>query len=238
MKVKKLLSSVLLLLILVFTSVAETALADDAVLSLTTEYSAGYHANGIMFDLQAIGGQSLEILSFDINLSYTSYGDGGPVTVQVYYREGGYEGYERNADAWIPAGAATVTAMGKNNVTALPVGGIVLTAGKTYGIYMRAVTQGYFRYSYAASDILYQNDDLKLTGGAGRTSPAFSGSIIIPRIWNGSVYYQVYRPASYVAVPETGDRRGSVLWIWVLTVGVAVLGICIAVYQLQYRYRS
>ena len=235
MKRRKLLRGLLLLLILIFTSAAETALASGAILSLTTEYSADSNLNGILFNLQAVGGQSVEILSFDINLSYTIAGDGGPVTVQVYYREGGYEGYEHNAGAWTSAGAVAVTAMGKNKVTPLPVGGIILTAGKTYGIYMHAVTQGFFRYTYTYSDVLYQNDDLKLTGGSGQDSPAFSGTLASPRIWNGSVYYQVLKTPS---IPETGDRRGSMLWIWMLTAGVVVLGIGVTAYLLRYRYRS
>ena len=216
------------------------ALAADY--SLTTEYTAGNHAPGIMFNLELRGTQDLMITSFDINLTSSL-----PLTVvRVYIRPGGYEGYENDAAAWTLAGQATVAAQGKNNTTHLPVGGIRLTAGETYGVYMAtdgAASDTYMRYTEPASVPDIQNDTMRLFGGAGHGSPDFGGFISTPRLWNGTVYYAdipvptaAPAPAAGLA-PQTGDQSGAMLGVWGLMaiLTLAAAGGMGAVYQKRRR---
>lgn len=76
--------------------------------SLTTIYNADSHAEGIMFDVKVLSDTDWVIDSFDINLT----SDLSSTTVYVYYREGGYKGYEHAAGSWMLAGSATVNAQG------------------------------------------------------------------------------------------------------------------------------
>ncbi len=178
--------------------------------SLTTFYNADSNAVGFLFNLTAIGADDLMIDSFDVNLT----DENNPATIALYYREGGYAGFEHDASAWTYLGAATVTAMGKNNVTHLPVGGLRLTAGKTYGVYMYATdadTVPRFRYSAALVSPLFENEALRLSGGSGTSGSLFSGMIHDPRTWNGTVYYSVAP-----SVPATGDTAGTALAFWAL----------------------
>jgi LPXTG-motif cell wall-anchored protein len=192
---------------------------------LTTLYAADANANGIMFNLDVLSAEDLMIESFDINLT----DENNPASISVYIREGGYSGYEHTPDAWTLAGSAVVTAMGKNNITHLPVGGIRLTAGKTYGIYMFATDSDMvprFRYTLAETEPAYADANLRLWGGAGQYAPPFEGSLYTPRIWNGTVYY------TFVPIPQTGDRTGS---IWIVWAAVA-MGSLLTVWLLRRKY--
>jgi hypothetical protein len=175
---------------------------------LTTLYGANASSLGFMFDLEAIGGDELVIESFDINLT-----DGNnPATIRLYYREGGYTGFETTPSAWTLYGSAVVTAMGKDGVTHLPIGGLRLTAGKTYGIYMVAEDADgvpRFRYTTTVTSPVYQDGMLRLSGGSGIGPDIFAGNIYHPRIWNGSIYY-----AKAEQAPATGDGAASLLWVW------------------------
>ncbi|MEW6197210.1 MAG: PEP-CTERM sorting domain-containing protein [Planctomycetota bacterium] len=51
---------------------------------------------------------------------------------------------------------------------------------------------------------LYENDDLKLTGGIGKGSPPFTGSTFASRMWNGTVYYDVVPEPAALALLGLG----------------------------------
>jgi LPXTG-motif cell wall-anchored protein len=200
--------------------------------SLTTEYSANSHAKGQMFNVQNIGGQDLTISSFDINVT----SDTGPINIEVYYRQGGYLGYESNASAWTLAGSAVVTAQGKNNVTHLPVGGIRLVAGETYGIYIYtpdAGTDNYVRYTYLDTARVLQNAYLKISEGTGISGGRFVGMLNYPRLWNGTIYYtdKIAPTATETtvptvsAVPNTGDNAPTIIGLWALMASLSFAAI-------------
>lgn len=184
---------------------------------LTTMYAADANANGIMFNLDVLSAEDLMIESFDINLT----DENNPASISVYIREGGYAGYEHTPDAWTLAGSAVVTAMGKNNITHLPVGGIRLTAGKTYGIYMAATDPDEiprFRYTLAETEPVFADANLRLWGGTGQYLPMFGGTLYEPRIWNGTVYYTLW------PIPQTGDPAGSLWIVWAAVAAGSLLG--------------
>lgn len=181
--------------------------------SLTTRYDADSHAEGILFNVEVISDTDWIIDSFDINLT----SDISATTVYVYYREGGYEGYEHDAGTWTFAGSVNVKAQGKNVVTHLPIGNIPLTAGKTYGIYM-AVDSGfnrYFRYTNLETTKEYEDDNIRITTGTAQNNPQFGGILIYPRIWNGTIYYSL-KSDHETNIPNTGDRAGSITILWAL----------------------
>lgn len=86
----------------------------------------------------------------------------------------------------------------------------------TYGIYL-AVDSGYNRYfRYTNQDIekSYEDDNIRIITGTAQNDPQFSGGLIYPRIWNGTIYYSL--KANHVTnIPQTGDYAGDWIVVWV-----------------------
>lgn len=153
-----------------------------AAQSLTTTYATNNSSGGNSFDLKAT--RDLRIDSFDIHLGY----EGLSAPVAVYWRPGTANGFEGSPAGWTLLGTATVATRGSGVPTPLPIGGLKLVAGQTYGIYITALDPGVPFY-YTNGDTPYANSDLSLVPFRGQSAPPFSGSLFSPRIWNGTVYY-------------------------------------------------
>lgn len=107
--------------------------ASGASGSLTTSFNGNVTFQGNMFDVTVQADNGIVITAFDINI----LGSAQPVPIRVYYREGGYQGYETNAGAWTLLLDGSVTSHGSNTPTPLPLNsGLALSAGKTYGFYI------------------------------------------------------------------------------------------------------
>ncbi len=179
-----------------------------AAQSITTLFAANGGYAGNMFNITVLASADIQIDSFDINLN----DPGKTCTVSVYYREGGYEGYESDAGAWTLAGSAEVISQGTDNPVHLPVGGITLTAGETYGLYISISSFAYTdpRLMYTTGNNTYADSNLQITCGAGKGYPDFTGSTYSMRTWNGTIYY-----ALVPDIPRTGDPAGRLLWLYV-----------------------
>ncbi len=84
---------------------------------------------GYMFDVTAFN--TLQITSFDLNLATLA-----TYNYRVYYKAGTYVGSETNAAAWTLLGTAPVAGMNIGNPVNLPLGGITIPSGQTYGLYV------------------------------------------------------------------------------------------------------
>jgi hypothetical protein len=146
--------------------------------NITTTFLNDNGSNGNMFDVEALG-QDVEIDSFDVNLQTA-----GQVDMEVYYKAGTYVGAEGDPTQWTLLGTQTVTSAGVGNPTSLKLGGLVIPAGQTYGIYVTAVN-GTVGYTNGANT--YTNADLEIEAGIGVPYP-FAG-IFSPRTWNGTIHY-------------------------------------------------
>ncbi len=179
--------------------------------SITTLFAANSGYAGNMFNVTVLASMDVRLDSFDINLDEP----GTTSTVSVYYRQGGYEGYESDAGAWTFAGSADVISRGQDYPTHLPVGGITLTAGKTYGFYITIsdFTPEDTFMMYTTISGTYADSNLQITCGAGKGSPDFTGSTYSPRTWNGTIYYSLIP-----TIPQTGDAAGRMLW-WYAPLG-------------------
>jgi hypothetical protein len=183
--------------------------------SLTTTFADGLWGDadgGIYFDLQNVGGSPVEVTSFDVNLSA-----GGTWDVSVWYRSGSSAGFEQTNVGWTLLGTASgVSSLGADVPTPLPVGGLTLDPGETFGIAMslvptNAVVHGW-RYSDGAN--VYADSHLSISTGSAN-HPAFSGSVNSPRTWNGTIYYRV---TSVLEIPTLGEV-GLVLMVLTLSAG-------------------
>lgn len=163
-----------LLGLLLLTSTA--VLAVDG--SLTTTFAGGNGCyDGNMFNLTAK--TDLTITGFDLNYRNTP-----PTSVAVYFRSGGYSGFETNAGAWTLLGSYSANAT--TDPFHIDIAPLPIAAGATYGVYVD------FYASYSNGTAVYENDELRFEGGVGLCAPF--ADIVGNRIWNGTVYYRLGIP--------------------------------------------
>lgn len=145
--------------------------------SLTSHYLGGNGCDGAMFNF--IPNVNMTLDSFAVNI-----GSVANETVRVYYRAGTYVGNETNNLAWTLLGQTSVTANGPGQPTRIPIGGITLQAGQTYGIYVMLQSSN---MDYTTGSATFTNTDATMVTGAGLCG-LFS-SVNAGRIFNGTVYY-------------------------------------------------
>lgn len=160
---------------------------------ITTMFAYNNSNRGNMFNVEVLGSSPVTIDSFDINVD--SYG--GALTLEVYYRVGGYSGYEGSPDAWTLLGSQTIEALGANNPTPLAVGGVTLTPGVTYGFYITLASEssasGWICYTddRVALPDDFSDEHLKISIGLGNDTIFSTHNNRFPRAWNGTIYYSL-----------------------------------------------
>ncbi len=173
--------------------------------SLTTTYATDNSFAGNTFDVSP--SVDLTIDSFDVHLSTNQ-----PATIAIYWRPGTSDGFENSAAGWTLLGTANVTAQGEGNPTPVPIGGLALNAGQTYGIYvdLQSYVSGESPVMlYTNGSNHYSNSELSLTTFYGKGDPAFEGPTFIPRSWNGTIYYTA-GPTTTCA--SEGYRGAQLTW--------------------------
>ena len=175
--------------------------------SLSTTYGAGNSFAGNTFDITP--NKNIQINGFDINIS----GSAEFATIAIYWRNGTANGFQDSAAGWTLLGTANVAPQGIGVPTNVPIGGLSMTAGQTYGIYLDVQNHGGFdtgdflslHYSNGGpSD--YSNADLVLTTLHGKGAPAFTGTSFFPRQWNGTVYYTKTQTQTCASEGYTGTK--------------------------------
>ena len=154
--------------------------------------NGGALGGAVYFDV-TIGGTDLTLQEIDINTE-----DPGAFTMEIYTLVGTYVGNEGDPGAWTLSATATGTASGtidvpSNSVLDTP---LVLSGGTTYG--MALVLSASHGHNYTNGDGTnqnYSNGDIEISLGAASNVP-FDGSPFSPRVFNGTLYYEVGEPAA------------------------------------------
>jgi hypothetical protein len=154
-----------------------------AAQTLTTTYATDNSFAGNTFDLTP--NQSVRINSFDVHLG----SPGATATVAVYWRPGTSNGFQDSSAGWTLLGTANVVSNGPGVGTPLPVGGLTVRAGQTYGIYIDVQSYPSAAMLYTNGSNVFSNSDLSLRTFYGKGSPAFTGQTFNPRQWNGAIHY-------------------------------------------------
>jgi uncharacterized repeat protein (TIGR02543 family) len=150
--------------------------------SLTTLFASNNGQDGNMFDVTA-GARGITITSFDVHINAT-----GMREIAVYYKPGSYVGSEQVAANWTLLGRETVSAQGTGNATPVSIGGLVIPAGTTYGLYV-TVTDTSINLRYIDGANTYSDGVITITTGTGAVYPF--GTVFSPRSWNGTIHYSI-----------------------------------------------
>ncbi|GAB3317420.1 hypothetical protein [Haliea atlantica] len=170
--------------------------------SLTTTYAGGNGQNGNMFDV--VAANDITVTGFDINCDTA-----GPETFEVYSKQGSYVGSGTTPGDWTLLATATDLACNSSG-TPTPLGlnlNVAISAGATQAFYITG-TGSPPDVSYtdgtAVGSVAAQNTDLQILEGAGVEYPFVS--LFEPRIWNGTLYYQLgtLAPQSIPTLPLLG----------------------------------
>jgi hypothetical protein len=149
---------------------------------------------GNMFDVTALNPGGITINSFDIHSREAA---GVQIDVDVYYIPMSFVGFNTDPSAWTLLGTASTTTAGAGQPTPLPVGGLTIPAGQTYGIYVNIQTAGASVRYYNATQLSTMtdpvNDDLRIhIVDYGHSVSGLFGSVFSPRGWNGTIYYTAH----------------------------------------------
>jgi len=171
--------------------------------SLTTLFNrnnGGSNGGAVYFDV-VVGANALEITGFDTNTAdVVTFG------WTVWTFNGSYVGNTGSNAGWTQETTGTGTGVGVNLPSPVVLDNtFTLNANTTYGMALVIGPEAGHDYSGTGTSPLpgalqYSNADLTLNLGSAGNVP-FSGSVFTPRIWNGTIYYNVVpEPASFIAI--------------------------------------
>lgn len=130
--------------------------------SIQTNFSGGNQQAGFMLNVTALQNSSIDSIGVNIGA-----GSGTSANLEVYYRDGGYAGYETNSTAWTLLGKYTVMSKGTGIPTSVPAK-ISVPVGKTYGFYIQTTSAPsfYLQYGNLASSVT-SDATLQINTGVG-----------------------------------------------------------------------
>jgi len=138
------------------------------------------------FDANVTNAAGLTITSLDVNTSATA---GTNIQIEVYTVPGTAFGNETNMAAWTSVALGNGVSNGTNVPTPVDTPDFLLAPGQ-YGIGIR-IYGGALRYTNGTgSNQMYSNADIALAMGTATNVP-FTGGVFSPRVWNGTIYYNV-----------------------------------------------
>ncbi|MCD4680755.1 MAG: DUF1573 domain-containing protein [Bacteroidales bacterium] len=147
--------------------------------TLSTIFSGNTNGNGFMFNVGAKN--NVVINGFVIHLAGTIIYD-----LEIYYRDGVYNGYQNRIDDWTRISSISITGAGAHNPTFIDIDGLSVPANSTYGFYIYCSNSYSVMCNYGSTS--YSDDNLLISGGA--LFQAYFGLNYPSRIWNGAVHYE------------------------------------------------
>jgi hypothetical protein len=156
--------------------------------SLNTLYAYTYLNHGAMFNVVASAAITLDYINANLINGTNKY--------YIYYKTGGYTGYETNAAAWTFIDSATVSSNNTQTISNLPTKipitlNILMTVGDTVALYLttKFISKVYLTSTNLAFGAIYaSNSDLKISVARGIYQ--YHGvPFSTPQIWNGTVSY-------------------------------------------------
>lgn len=149
----------------------------------------------VYFDI-TVAGNAVNVTGFTTNTAETD-----PFTWEVFLTAAGTSafGNETNAGAWTSVSTGSGTGLGLDLASVVNLNNsFTLQANSSYGIAFVITGAGHDYTNGTGTNQAYSNVDLALSLGSASNSP-FTAGINTPRVWNGSITYDV---GSVSDVPE------------------------------------
>lgn len=166
---------------------------------------------GIMFDIKALNAISISNLdcSFEI-----SGGGPYPYEVAIYYKEGSYNGFQTQPNAWNLIGTASnIIPQGPGIAVPLPIPvNLIVNSGQTISFYIVVIDGLDVEYSDGIQEgaIFASDENITVMEGIG-TGNIFGGSFYSPRRWNGIIHYNLLNEMTGLSyLWNTGDTTTSI----------------------------
>ena len=175
----------------------------DSITTLFAGTNLGSPGGGVYFDVNVIAA-GITVTGFDVG---TTAAQGTPFGFQAWTHTGTYAGTEANQGLW----TMVATGTGVSSGSILSGSPVTLNAPFVLGTGVNAlalvladvgggnaVSHSYTNGNGANQN--YANADVALSLGSA-TNIAFSGTPFQPRVWNGTMYYDVVpEPGTFIAI--------------------------------------
>jgi len=180
---------------------------------LTTTFlsnNGGSVGGMIYFDLTVANPLGVTIEKLEINTVSTS----GDLT--VFLTPTGFAGAAGNSAVWTQVGVGALVPAGLDSPSEVCLGAGFYLAPGSYGIALAGASISH-RYTNGGPGVpsSVANNDLSLAIGATSNAP-FGGAQFVPRLWNGSLYYEVGQSTTpscaYTRRFGAGCNEGSTTW--------------------------
>jgi peptidyl-Asp metalloendopeptidase len=177
---------------------------DVGQVQLATTMASNNGFAGNMFDVDVHN--DITVNSFEINVDASATGAAGPVYADVWMRTGSYVGNETNSAAWTYVGSEVASIANPiDTYTRIAVGDIDLKAGTTYAFYIHLASYAAgqrLKYTSGTVGDYYENSDMRIHIGAGRSGDIFTGATFTYRTWNGRINYSANHAGPHIWVHD------------------------------------
>lgn len=173
----------------------------DTITTLFANNNAGSAGGGVYFDVTT-GANPIEITSYEVNSSALA---GNAMAFEVFTRPGTASGFQNSNAGWTSQATGTGNTTGAGGPSPVSLSNpFVLPANSVTGM---AITLGTVGHAYTNGNGMNQHyangTDIQLDLGSANNS-IFGAGVFSPRVWNGSITYNVIPEPSTLALLAMG----------------------------------
>ena len=173
----------------------------DTITTLFANNNAGSAGGGVYFDV-TVGALPIEITSYEVNANSAA---GTAMAFEVYTRPGTASGFQNSNVGWALEATGTGNTAGVGGPSAITLSNpFLLPANSVTGMALTLGTVGHAYTNGNGANQHYANGtDIQLDLGSANNS-IFGAGIFSPRVWNGSITYNVIPEPSTLALLAMG----------------------------------